>query len=59
MTRQNSVFLALSIIVVIFILLVGILLAEGFILLAFLSLFIALLVMGFGFRLKKKWRTNN
>lgn len=59
MARQNGIFLALSIIVVMLILLVGILLAEGFISLAFLSFLIAVLVMGYGFRLKKKWRTSN
>lgn len=55
--RQNIVFLILAIIVIFFILMVGILLAEGFIAGAVISLFIALSIMGYGFRLKRKGHT--
>lgn len=57
MNKQNVIFLLLSFIVVFFILLVGILLAEQLVFYAILSLFVAMGIMGFGFRLKRKWNS--
>ncbi len=55
--KQNLIFFTLSVIVVAFILLAGIFLAEQLLLFAFISLFLALLLMGFGFYIKRKWKS--
>lgn len=57
MLNQNLFFLILSIIVVIFILLVGIFLAEQMLFYALFAFLLALVVMGFGFYLKRKWNS--
>lgn len=57
MSKQNILFLILSFVVVLFILLVGVFLAEKMLMFAFLSLVIAFAFMGFGFYLKRKWNT--
>jgi O-antigen/teichoic acid export membrane protein len=57
MNKQNAFFLFLAALVVFFILLVGVLIAEGQGIAATLSFLASFVLMGFGFRLKKKWNT--
>lgn len=57
MIKQNVFFLILSVIIVSFIVLIGVFLAEQLIIYAFISFFIALSIMGYGFYLKRKWNS--
>ena len=57
MKHQNIILMLLSVVVVFFILLVGVLLAEKMVPAALGSLVLAFVVMGYGFRLKRKWNT--
>lgn len=55
--KQNLSFLFLSIIVVFFIVLVGVFLAEKMVWYALFSFIAAGLIMGCGFYLKRKWNS--
>lgn len=57
MNKQNLSFLLLSIAVVFFIVLIGVFLAEKMVSYALLSMIVAILIMGYGFYLKRKWNS--
>lgn len=57
MNKQNMSFFLLSIVVVFFIVLVGVFLAEKMVWYALFSFVVAGLLMGYGFYLKRKWNS--